>query len=215
MGRTVYYAGAALIALGGMQSAKTSVDQSLFDGWAWQQVSMVGSAPAPPPTPSPTPDTPDVGICTNCNGTGKLPGDGRIKPNCPECGGTGKITAARSPDCDCDDCQCVNCDCVAMPLTDSPAPAYRTVTTYKQVCDGNSCRLVPVTTRVPVAAPTTTWGSTSATTSYGSSGSAMMGSNSHGSHGMGDSHSMGQGMRSRRVGLFRRLFGRRQSSGMH
>src|SRR5690606_15395980 len=41
-----------------------------------------GSAPAPAPTPAP-------GICTNCNGKGRL-GDGTVSVPCPVCGGDGR-----------------------------------------------------------------------------------------------------------------------------
>lgn len=39
-----------------------------------------------PPTPAP----PSDGTCKACNGTGKLPTDGRVVITCGACGGTGR-----------------------------------------------------------------------------------------------------------------------------
>lgn len=38
----------------------------------------------------PSPPKPSDGKCKSCNGTGKLPTDGRIVITCGACGGTGK-----------------------------------------------------------------------------------------------------------------------------
>ncbi len=56
-------------------------------------LSMTGDSPAPQPGPKPAPS----GDCTNCDGTGRLPGDGRIRPLCPVCGGDGKVDAMPKP----------------------------------------------------------------------------------------------------------------------
>lgn len=40
--------------------------------------------------PQPKPDTGDA--CADCGGTGRLPGDGTIRPICKTCNGTGKKT---------------------------------------------------------------------------------------------------------------------------
>lgn len=40
--------------------------------------------------PQPKPDTGD--LCPECGGSGRLPGDGTIKPICKACNGTGKKT---------------------------------------------------------------------------------------------------------------------------
>lgn len=51
-----------------------------------------------PTTPQPAPPAPS-GICTNCNGTGKL-GDGTVFVPCPVCGGDGKLTTAGRTEAD-------------------------------------------------------------------------------------------------------------------
>lgn len=64
------------------------VAEAFADGWAYATAGRVlfrRAAPQPQPQPAPG------GVCPNCKGTGKLPGDGVIKPECPECGGTGKV----------------------------------------------------------------------------------------------------------------------------
>src|SRR5262245_50984988 len=48
----------------------------------------------PQPTPAPTPAP--AGICSNCNGTGRL-GDGTISVPCPVCGGDGRIESQQGP----------------------------------------------------------------------------------------------------------------------
>lgn len=51
-----------------------------------------------PPSPAPKPPAPIGDKCRACNGTGKMPTDGRIVIQCPECKGTGKATKAACPD---------------------------------------------------------------------------------------------------------------------
>lgn len=84
------------------------------------------------PTPAVvTPDDgDDSGECWNCNGTGKV-GDGRTMVTCRECGGSGvlttKVSAERTPECECDPCECDPCECgqEAEPETINWADSYR------------------------------------------------------------------------------------------
>lgn len=47
--------------------------------------------PEPPKPSPPKPKPADPTICPRCEGTGKLFGDGVIRPTCPDCKGTGRI----------------------------------------------------------------------------------------------------------------------------
>lgn len=49
--------------------------------------------------PSPKPPAPSGDKCKACNGTGKMPTDGRIVIQCPECKGTGKAKACPDGRC--------------------------------------------------------------------------------------------------------------------
>ena len=48
---------------------------------------------------APTPAPPSDGKCIPCNGTGKLPTDGRIVIKCEACGGTGKAKSCPGGKC--------------------------------------------------------------------------------------------------------------------
>jgi DnaJ-class molecular chaperone len=52
---------------------------------------------------APTPTPPSDGKCKLCNGTGKMPTDGRIVITCSVCGGSGKEPKAAAP---CKDGKC-------------------------------------------------------------------------------------------------------------
>lgn len=54
---------------------------------------ILAAAAATHPNPTPGPAPAPSGICSNCNGTGKL-GDGTVSVTCPVCDGTGKATTA-------------------------------------------------------------------------------------------------------------------------
>ena len=80
-----------LLTLAGCQPVVT-FNSDCADGWAY---AMMGAVQL---TPGTTPDGPaDPDACPDCNGTGRLPGDGVVKPICPRCNGTGKIGAKPSP----------------------------------------------------------------------------------------------------------------------
>lgn len=73
-----------------------------------------------------TPVTPvKPGICSNCNGKGKV-GDGTIMLPCTVCGGDGRIEAVSATNqCANPDCNCENCkgkDCTCEPLKVGPPP---------------------------------------------------------------------------------------------
>lgn len=48
----------------------------------------------------PSPPKPSDGKCSRCNGTGRLPTDGRIVVSCNACGGTGKEPKSVCTNCE-------------------------------------------------------------------------------------------------------------------
>lgn len=69
----------------------------------------VGVAESSKVAPQPTPE-PANGVCSNCNGKGKI-GDGTVFVTCPECNGTGKNKTSPPP---------------PLPTTEAPAEAQST-----------------------------------------------------------------------------------------
>ena len=59
---------------------------------------------ATPDDPKPTPRPGDK--CQTCNGTGRMPTDGRIIIECSACGGTGKVKASAAATTICPDGRC-------------------------------------------------------------------------------------------------------------
>jgi hypothetical protein len=78
---------------GADRPSQVTLDRYTVDGWAYAVAgaSVMGRVVAPTPIPVPLPAP--AGQCSNCKGTGKLPGDGKIFPTCPVCKGTGKALA--------------------------------------------------------------------------------------------------------------------------
>lgn len=109
----------------GLGGCTTNAPAAVERGQFTDLISVVGGmvvstdgAPVPSPTPAPTPAP---GICTNCNGKGRL-GDGTISVPCPVCGGDGRTDNEPPPQpvsivkeiCPCGPaCQCDPCECGA------------------------------------------------------------------------------------------------------
>lgn len=108
-----------------------ALNSDVVKGWSYAALASAtfesGQSPAPSPAPTPSPG----GVCSNCNGTGKV-GDGRVFAPCAECGGDGK-TQEVLQGCTCEDCKCDPCLCPAQSLTSAPAGLSD--------CVGGVCRL--------------------------------------------------------------------------
>lgn len=85
----------AVVLLSGCGSSGEPFNPDIADGWSYaiggSVLSVVGNDDQPRPQPTPG------DVCENCGGTGKLPGDGKIFPACPECDGTGKPKKQQAP----------------------------------------------------------------------------------------------------------------------
>lgn len=75
---------AVLVVAGCAGTEADPLNSDYVDGWI---ASIVGASIVSDTEPSP-----DTVECSNCGGTGKLPGDGVIQPDCPVCDGTGRTT---------------------------------------------------------------------------------------------------------------------------
>lgn len=79
----------------------------------WSALAAAQTLAVDPATPV-TPIKP--GICSNCNGKGKV-GDGTIMVTCAVCGGDGRIEGSVATSscnnllCDCNPCKCLVCTC--------------------------------------------------------------------------------------------------------
>jgi hypothetical protein len=82
-----------LAGCGGQSAPAVALPDEVVDGWVYAITGASLLSPSAAPVPPPKPPAPVPGnACSNCGGTGKLPGDGRTTPTCPECNGTGKRT---------------------------------------------------------------------------------------------------------------------------
>lgn len=117
--------------------------------WLALHVAKVG-----PPLKVPSPDKPDQGDqCEECGGTGRLPGDGVVRPVCTVCNGTGRKPAAdfdTPASADAFEGEMLRREAVARAAA-APAPKPeryavppRDGRTYRKVCRGGECAWEPI-----------------------------------------------------------------------
>lgn len=128
-----------------------NAERARLGAWLALHIAKVG-----PPQKVPSPDTPDQGDkCPDCDGTGRLPGDGVVRPICTTCNGTGRRPAADfDPPASANafEGEMLRREAVAKAAAQPPAAPKleryaappKDGRTYRKVCRGGECAWEPI-----------------------------------------------------------------------